>query len=138
MFAEVWQVDRHLYERDAAGLGADVRSRLEEGRAVSSAAYEAGLAHRAVWRAELAAAFARTPVLAWPTLAMFPTRIDAPAPNTRRTNIPVNLAGHPSLALPAPSGGPIPASLQLVGPDHSEDILCTTGLRLQQVAATLA
>jgi amidase len=137
MFHEVWQVDGHLYERDAAGLGADVRGRLEEGRAVTTAAYEAGLAHRTVWRAELAAAFARTPLLAWPTLALFPTPIDGPVPNTRRTNIPVNQAGHPALALPVPSGGPIPASLQLVGPDHSEDLLCTTALLLEAAAATL-
>jgi amidase len=137
MFHEVWRVDRVLYEVDAGGIGADVRERLEEGRAVSSDRYHAALAHRAVWRAELAAAFARTPVLAWPTIAMFPTRIDEPAPNTRRTNIIVNLAGHPSLALPAPTGGPFPASVQLCGPDRSEALLCATGLRLEAAARTL-
>lgn len=137
MFHEVWQVDGQLYERDAAGLGADVRERLEQGRAVTGAAYEAGLAHRAVWRAELAAAFQRAPVLAWPTIAVFPPRLDAPAPDTRRTNIGVNLAGHPSLALPAPTGGPLPASVQLVGPDDSEPLLCATGLLLEAAAATL-
>jgi Asp-tRNA(Asn)/Glu-tRNA(Gln) amidotransferase A subunit family amidase len=50
----------------------------------------------------------------------------------------VNHAGHPSLALPVPSGGRFPASLQLVGPDHTEDLLCATGLHLEAAAATLA
>ena len=136
MFHEVWQVDRHLYERDADGLGADVRERLEQGRGVPASAYEAALAHRARWRAELAAAFERAPILAWPTLAMFPTALDAPVPNTRRTNLPVNHAGHPSLALPAPTGGRFPASVQLVGPDGAEDLLCGTGLLLEAAATT--
>lgn len=136
MYYEVWQVDRHLYERDAAGLGADVRERLEQGRLVSEATYRAGVAHRAVWRAELADAFTRAPVLAWPTLDHFPARIDDPTPNTRRTNLGVNLAGHPALALPVPSRGPIPASVQLVGPDHSDALLCATGLILEAAALT--
>jgi Asp-tRNA(Asn)/Glu-tRNA(Gln) amidotransferase A subunit family amidase len=138
MYHEVWQVDGALYERDARGIGADVRGRLEEGRAITGHQHRTALAHRPVWRAELAAAFERAPVLAWPTISMLPTPIDAPAPDTRRTNIPVNLAGHPALALPAPSGGPIPASVQLVGPDGTEDVLCATGLRLEAAAATLA
>ena len=138
MFHEVWQVDRVLYERDAGGIGSDVRERLEQGRAVTEAAYRAGLAHRPVWRAELAEAFGRAPVLAWPTLAVFPPRIDDPVPNTRRTNIGVNLAGHASLALPAPTGGRLPASVQLVGPDGSEPLLCATGLRLEAAAVTVA
>lgn len=137
MFYEVWQVDRHLYERDADAIGADVRERLEQGRGVSAVAYRAALAHKAAWRAELAAAFTRAPVLAWPTLATFPTRIDAPTPDTRRTNIVVNLAGHPALALPVPAGGRIPASVQLVGPDHSEPLLCATALLLEAAASTL-
>ena len=62
---------------------------------------------------------------------------DAPTPNTRRSNIAVNLAGHPSLALPIPAVGRFPASLQLVGPDDSEDRLCGTGLVLEAAAATV-
>jgi amidase len=138
MFHEYWLVDHHLYERDPGGLGADIVERMEQGAAVTSAQYDAGRAHKAVWRAELAAAFERAPVLAWPTIAMFPTRIDGPVPNTRRTNLPVNHAGHPSLALPVPSGGRFPASVQLVGPDHSEHVLCATGLVVEAAAGTLA
>jgi amidase len=137
MFHEYWLVDHHLYERDKDGLGDDIVERMEQGRDVTTAAYDAARAHRAGWRAELATAFARAPVLAWPTIAMFPTRIDEPAPVTRRTNLPVNHAGHPSLALPVPTGGRFPASVQLVGPDHSEDLLCATGLVVEAAARTL-
>ena len=131
MFHEYWVVDHHLYEQDRDGLGADIVERIEQGRDVTSADYERARAHRSTWRAELAAAFSRAPVLAWPTIAMFPTRIDGPVPNTRRTNLPVNHAGHPSLALPVPTGGRFPASVQLVGPDRSEDLLCATGLVIE-------
>jgi amidase len=137
MFHEVWRSDGALYERDAAGLGADVRHRLEQGRAVTAARHRAALAHRRAWRAELAGVCERAPVLAWPTLAMFPPPLDGPVPDTRRTNIGVNLAGHPALALPAPTGGLLPASVQLVGPDDSEALLCATGLHLEAAAGTL-
>lgn len=137
MFHEVWLADRHLYELDAAGLGADVRDRLEAGRAVTAGEHRAALAHRDVWRRELADALARAPVLAWPTLGFLPPPLDGPVPDTRRTNIVVNLAGHPSLALPAPTGGPLPASVQLMGADDSEARLCATGLRLEAAAGSL-
>lgn len=135
MFHELWQLDGHLYEVGADRLGADVRERLEQGRAVPAAAHRAALAHRSRWRDELAAAFARAPVLAWPTLALLAPPLDGPAPDTRRTNLPVNLAGHPALALPVPTGGPLPASVQLVGPDGSEALLCGTGRRIEAAVA---
>ncbi len=137
MFHEYWVVDHHLYEQDAAGLGDDIVERMEQGREVTTDAYRRGRAQRAAWRAELAEAFARAPVLAWPTLAMFPTRIDEPFPNTRRTGLAVNHAGHPSLALPVPSSGRFPASVQLVGPDDAEDLLCATGLLVEGAARSL-
>jgi amidase len=138
MFHELWVTDHHLYEQDSSGLGDDIVERLEQGRDVTSATYRAALAHRAEWRAELAGALERAPVLAWPTLAMFPTRFDEPFPNTRRTGLPVNHAGHPSLALPVPTGGRFPASVQLVGADMSEDVLCATGLVVEAAAQSLS
>jgi len=135
MFHEVWRVDHHLYEAGADRLGADVRDRLEQGRTVPEAAYRAALAHRAVWRDELADAFARVPVLAWPTLGFLAPALDGPPPDTRRTNLPVNLAGHPALALPVPTGGPLPASVQLVGPDGNEALLCGTAARIEAAVA---
>ena len=47
---------------------------------------------------------------------------------------PVNAAGLPALALPVPAAGgpraangPLPASVQLIGPAHSEDRLLAAG-----------
>jgi amidase len=138
MFHEYWTVDRHLYEADPDRLGADIVERIEQGRDVPLTVYERALAHRVEWRAELAGAFSRAPVLAWPTIAMFPTPIDGEVPNTRRTNLPVNLAGHPSLVLPLPApGSRFPASVQLVGPDQGEDVLCATGLVVEAAARSL-
>lgn len=136
MYHELWAVDGWLYEQHREALGADIVERLEQGRGVGDAAYQAARAQRAVWRAELAAAFERAPVLAWPTIPGWPTRLDEPPPVTRYTNLPINHAGHPSLALPVPTGGPLPTSVQLVGPDGSEALLCATGLVLEAAAAT--
>ena len=137
MFHEAWLVDRLLYERDAGGLGDDVRERLEQGRAIPVEAHTAAWSWRNAWRDELAAAFGRASVLAWPTLAFLAPLLTGPAPDTRRTNIPVSLAGHPALALPAPTGGPLPASVQLMGPDGAEALLCATGAVLEAAAHTL-
>jgi len=138
MFYEAWQVDGPLYLLDAAGLGDDVRDRLEEGRRIPAEAHTAAWSWRAAWRDELTAAFGRAPVLAWPTLAFLAPLLTDPLPNTRRTNIPVSLAGHPALAMPAPTGGPLPASIQLMGPDGAEEVLCATGTHLEAAAHTLS
>jgi Asp-tRNA(Asn)/Glu-tRNA(Gln) amidotransferase A subunit family amidase len=45
---------------------------------------------------------------------------------------PVNLAGVPALALPVPAGGPLPASIQLVGPPGGEESLLAAGAVLEQ------
>lgn len=138
MYHEAWRVDRELYERDAAGLGDDVRDRLEKGRLIPVEAHTAAWSWRIAWRDELAVALGRAPVLAWPTLAFLAPLLTDPLPDTRRTNIPVSLAGHPALALPAPTGGPLPASIQLMGADGTEALLCATGAVLEGAAASLA
>lgn len=134
LFGEAWQSDGHLYERVPHRLGADVRARLEEGRAISAGALLQARAGRAPWRAELAAAFERVEVLALPTLRMLAPLLDDPSPDTRYANAAINLSGHPALALPAPTGGHLPAGLQLVGPDGAEDLLVATGAVLEAVA----
>lgn len=137
LVAEGWQTDGYLYLADPNSVGTDLQERFEAGRRISAEALATARAQRGPWRAELAAAFERSPVLAWPTLPALPTRLGEPALDTRSTNVAVNLAGHPSLALPAPTGGPLPASVQLVGPDGTEDLLCATGLVLEAAAASL-
>ena len=50
---------------------------------------------------------------------------------------PVNLAGVPALALPVPTGGPLPASIQLIGPDGAEERLLAAGAVLEQAMLDL-
>lgn len=132
LFGEAWRSDRHLVASPAGALlGADLRERLAEGASISDRELEAARAHRDPWRAELGAAFERVPVLVLPSLRMLAPRLDDPVPDTRYASAAINLAGHPALALPAPTDGPIPASAQLVGPDHAEDLLVATAAALE-------
>ena len=54
----------------------------------------------------------------------------------RALTSPVNAAGLPALALPVPvagrDAGPIPASVQLIGPRDSEERLLAAGARLER------
>jgi amidase len=135
LFGEAWRSNRELYGRAADLIGESVRTRLEQGREVTDQQLETALAHRGPFRDALAALFARVPVLVLPTLGTVAPRLDDPNPDTRTFNAPINLSGHPALALPVPMlGGGLPASLQLVGPDGTEDVLCATGLALEAAA----
>lgn len=137
LHAEGWQVDGYLYVADASSVGPDLRARFEIGRRIGEPELLAARRAGEAWRTELAGAFARTPLLAWPTLPALAARLDDPVPDTRTTNVPVNLAGLPAVALPAPTGGPLPASIQLVGPALAEDLLCATALVLEAAAGTV-
>jgi Asp-tRNA(Asn)/Glu-tRNA(Gln) amidotransferase A subunit family amidase len=49
--------------------------------------------------------------------------------------MPVNLAGLPAIALPAPTGGVLPASLQLVAPAYAEDLLIAAARLVERAVA---
>jgi amidase len=141
LFAEAWASDAAVYARGPERLGGDLRQRLEQGRAIPAAALAAARARGRRWCDELAIVFGGVGVLALPTLPVLPTRLDEPPLDTRTTNLPVNLAGLPALALPAPTRrggiGPLPASVQLVGPAYSEALLLATGALLEAAALSL-
>jgi len=106
-----------LRTRNAIALGRELAPREEEGRR-----FQRG------WEAEFAVALGQAELLAWPTLAGFPPSLEnfAEIDNISRT-MEVNLAGLPALSQPVPTPGPLPASLQLVGPAGSEERLVATG-----------
>ena len=141
LFAEAWASDAAVYARGPERLGGDLRQRLEQGRAIPAAALLAARTRGRRWRDELAIVFGGVGVLALPTLPVLPTRLDEPPPDTRTTNVPVSLAGLPALALPAPTRrggtGPLPASVQLVGPAYSEALLLATGALVEAAALSL-
>jgi amidase len=53
-----------------------------------------------------------------------------------RCTLPVNLAGLPALSLPVPTDGPLPASMQLIGPAGSEELLLAAGAVLEKAIAS--
>ncbi len=97
---------------------------------------EAARAEAQRWRAALAEVFSRVPLLALPTMPIFPPRIEDLAGDnsavildmTRHTS-PFNLACTPCTAQPIPvAGSALPASLQLVGPPGGEELLASAAV----------
>jgi amidase len=136
--AQAWQADKDLFAAAADQIGGDVRDRLKQASTITPAQVteaEAVLAH---WRERLDALWHRVDALAAPTLLGFPPLLDEVHIlwKLRALTSPVNAAGVPALALPVPvagrDAGPIPASVQLIGPRNSEERLLAAGARLEQ------
>jgi amidase len=113
-------------------LSAEVRARLADGAAVTSAKLAAARAAQPRWRDAMLHALSEVDVLALPTVPFFPPPLSE-ARGQRYTTFtnPVNLSGFPALALPVPSRHRLPASLQLIGPPNSEALLLATGAVLE-------
>ena len=126
ILGELWRVHHALL--DAGGMGSFVMTGLRAGRAVTAERMAAALATRERWRAEVAAVLSDVDVLALPTLVGPPPPLaDFRAYQLTRLTAPFNLAGVPAIALPVPSPGfAVPVSLQLVGPEYGEELLCAT------------
>jgi len=139
LVVEAWDTDAHLVESSPERIGADVRDRLTLGRDLGT---EAALAParqaQREWRSALLSIFERVDLVVTPTLAIFPPSAEAADDLlVARCTLPVNLAGAPALVLPVPSGGPLPASVQVIGPHGSEERLLAAGRVLEAAAATL-
>jgi amidase len=133
LVAEAWATNRELAEARPDGIGADVLARLHLGRDLATDdALVTARAAQAEWCARIEDVLSRLDVLATPTLTIFaPVFAAADDLLVARCTLPVNLAGVPALAVPVPSGGPLPASLQLIGPAHSEETLLAGGLEVE-------
>ncbi|MGH9018685.1 MAG: amidase [Acidimicrobiales bacterium] len=127
--AEAWDSNRLLAERHPDGIGADVLDRLHLGRDTSDqVSLSAAGTAQALWCSRLDAVLRRVDFLALPTLTIFPPVLDdARDLLVARCTLPVNLAGVPALCLPVPASGPLPASLQLIGPRNSEETIVAAG-----------
>lgn len=127
LVSEGADANAELYETDPAGIGDDVRGFIEIGRSLTEEQVSSARAAAVTWRAELSAVFDRVQLLALPTMPVFPPLLDEDPAAMPLLCAAVNLAGVPALAQPVPSDGPVPASLQLVGPHGSEEILVAAG-----------
>jgi amidase len=134
LIAEAWEADNHLLGQE--GLGEQVATRIELGRSITRENVKQAEEGRRAWQQELAEAFGRVQVIALPTMATFPVPVDSANEFDLTTATgPVNLAGIPALAMPVPTGGRLPASLQLLGPHNAEDVLLAAG-RVIEVAVS--
>jgi amidase len=132
LVVEAWHTDRALVAEDPDGIGEGVRARLELGAAFDDAAIRHAWAVQRELTAALQRAFAEVDFLVTPTLTIFPPPLeDGDDLLVARCTLPVNLAGVPALSLPVPSDGAFPASLQLIGPDGSEERLLAAGAVLE-------
>jgi amidase len=136
LVGEAWEVDRALAD-DPRALSPDVADSLAFGRAVTADQLAAARATCASWRSELIAVLERVGLLALPTLPVFPPAIgEERTPGALIVNtIPFNGAGLPAVAVPVPAGGPLPASLQLVGPPDAEDVLLAVAATVEAAVA---
>ncbi len=132
--AEAWASDGGYADAAPDKIGRDVLARLREASTITPAAVSTARQDAVRWRATLASLWERVDLLALPTLLGFPPTLDKSREMVRIRGLtsPVNLAGLPALALPVPTGGPLPASVQLIGPTGGEESLLAAGAFLEQ------
>jgi amidase len=132
--AQAWQANRDLVAAAGDELGGDVRDRLKLASSITQPQVAYAKQVIAHWRAMLDDLWHRVDIIAAPTLLGFPPLLEEAhvMHKLRALTSPVNSAGVPSLALPLPGHGPVPANVQLIGPRHSEERLLAAGLLLEQ------
>ena len=136
LVVEAWHADASLVEQDPESIGNDVRERLRLGSSFDDGTVRAAWLAQRDWKATLERIFAEVDILVTPTLTIFPPHLeDGEDLLVSRCTLPVNLAGVPALSLPVPTAGPLPASIQLIGPAHSEGRLLAAGALLEEAVA---
>jgi amidase len=136
LVVEAWQSDATLVEEDPGGIGDDVRARLRLGSTFDDGTVRAAWQAQREWKATLERVFEEVDLVVTPTLAVFPPPLEQGDDLlVSRCTLPVNLAGVPALSLPVPAAGPLPASIQLIGPAHSEERLLAAGALLEAAVA---
>ncbi len=133
LVVEAWHSDAWLVAEDPEGIGPDVMTRLKLGSGFDDATVRGAWRAQQAFQAALHGAFDRVDVIATPTLTIFPPSLEeSDELLVSRNTLPVNLAGVPALALPVPTGGPLPTSIQLIGPAGSEERLLAIGGQLER------
>ena len=132
--AEAWATNADLVRTSADRIGDDVRDRLRRASGITPASLTAARATAARWKAILQDLWRLVDLLAAPCLLGFPPLVEDAATMFRIRGLtsPVNVAGAPALARPVPARGPLPASLQLIGPAGGEDRLLAAGAVLEE------
>ena len=131
LFGEALMVNGDLWRHHQDRLGADLVERFTFAQAIGPAELGDARARREPWRTELSEVLGTHGLLVLPTMIDYPARMgqQGVAPNPAASA--VNLAGLPAISLPVPSGGLLPASIQLVAPDHHEPRLLATAALIE-------
>ena len=131
LFGEALVVNADIWRHHQDRLGADLVERFTFAQAIGPAELGDARARREPWRTELSEVLGTHGLLVLPTMIDYPARIgqQGVAPNPAASA--VNLAGFPAISLPVPSGGLLPASIQLVAPDHHEPRLLATAALIE-------
>jgi amidase len=137
LVVEAWHADATLVADDPGGISDGVRERLELGGSFDEKTVERAWGLQRAWKEALERVFADVDLLVTPTLSIFPPHLDdGDDLLVSRCTLPVNLAGVPALSLPVPTGGPLPASAQLIGPAFSEERLLAAAAVLEAAVAS--
>ena len=118
-------------------FGADIRDRLEKGRAVTSTDYALARRVQSEMKRYFGLFFDQFDVLLLPTTASVAAPIDgldsaAYASRLTRFTAPFNLTGLPALSVPCGvSADGLPIGLQLVGPAWSEAVVLQAGMAFE-------
>jgi amidase len=134
--AEAWRVHAGLWRDHAGDLSPDVSVRLETSSHIDAAAVAAARRQGRAWEAELDRLLHTVDLIALPTLAGPPPRLeDGQRLSEIRYGAAFNLAGWPALAMPVATAAGFVASLQLAGPPGSEARILAAGAAVEAAAA---
>jgi amidase len=142
-FTEAWEVDHAVVESHPEAVGQDIHEALALVD-LFRPGFDDARRQLAAYRQSLLDLFDQAELVALPTMPIFPPRIDEITPETlvptiieltRNVSL-FNPPGLPCTAQPVPaSGSVLPASLQLVGPPRSEELLLATAQEIEAAVA---
>lgn len=124
---EAWRVNRKLLAEAREGISSNVAAMIDFGATITPDAEQRCRDQKVAWTQRLSQLVSETRLLALPTISTLPPPLDAHGFDGSRLCLPVNFAGLPALAIPAATSGRLPASLQLIGPPGSEELLLAVG-----------
>jgi amidase len=115
-------------------LGAGVAARFTVAETIDDAAVIDARLAQVGWSARIAELFTEVELLTLPSVHCPPPTIENAGARTLNTlTLPLNFAGVPAISLPV-RGGWMPASLQLVGPLGSEELIVATAAIVERAA----
>lgn len=131
LFGEALVVNGEIWRHHRHEIGSDLVERFTFAETIGPAELGDARSTRERWRSELSDVFGAHDIVALPGMAAYPPRIGEHQLTPNLAAAAINLAGHPAIVLPVPSGGLFPASVQLVAPDHHEARLLATAALIE-------